>query len=305
MRFRGLSYISRTAWVAVCAAAALSVGSTSAPAAGSVSCGDTITTDLTLTADLKKCAGNGLLVIGDAITLDLGGHTIRGSGTGVGITVTGTHIRIENGTVRGFQEGVHLSFIHGLDDSYTVVSGMTVTNNGIGILPWVPGGSIEYSKVSANAGDGIALRGGLLWTIKDSEISNNGGDGISLRTSGGATIERNSVTGNAGVGIHLVEFADQTAITDNLVARNHGVGIFVIDSTSQILRNTARNNGDTGILISEGADAIHRSHYLIADNTSNNNVGYGIIATPGMIDGGGNNARRNALTPACLNLVCA
>jgi hypothetical protein len=51
-----------------------------APAAAShVACGDTLTVDTRLDSDLA-CPGDGLVIAADGVTLDLGGHTITGSG---------------------------------------------------------------------------------------------------------------------------------------------------------------------------------------------------------------------------------
>ena len=43
--------------------------------AATVNCGDTITADVVLDSDLA-CAGEGLTVGGNGITLDLGGHSL-------------------------------------------------------------------------------------------------------------------------------------------------------------------------------------------------------------------------------------
>ena len=48
--------------------------------ASPVSCGDTITTDTKLHADLLNCPGDGIFIGADNITLDLNGHTIDGDG---------------------------------------------------------------------------------------------------------------------------------------------------------------------------------------------------------------------------------
>jgi hypothetical protein len=47
-------------------------------------CGTVLTANTTLRADLT-CTGDGLFLGADGITLNLGGHVLRGSGTGVGI----------------------------------------------------------------------------------------------------------------------------------------------------------------------------------------------------------------------------
>lgn len=71
-----------------------------------VQCGAVLTTDTTLHADLT-CPGDALTVAADGITVDLRGHTVRGSGTGTGITIIQHHsVRVRNGTVTGFATNV-------------------------------------------------------------------------------------------------------------------------------------------------------------------------------------------------------
>jgi hypothetical protein len=77
-----------------------------------VSCGQTITKSIILTADLH-CTGNGLTIGANNVIIDLGQHTISGDGTGTAITIegaTGTDIVVkpvlENGTVSGFGTGL-------------------------------------------------------------------------------------------------------------------------------------------------------------------------------------------------------
>ena len=49
--------------------------------AAHVTCGDVITQDTTLDSDLIDCPGDGLVIGADGVTLDLGGHTVDGTGT--------------------------------------------------------------------------------------------------------------------------------------------------------------------------------------------------------------------------------
>src|SRR4051812_13241676 len=74
--------------------------------AGTVHCGDTITQDATLDADLLGCSGLGLRVAGADITLNLSGHVVEGA---VGMTSQDSegrslgrgNLTLENGTVVG------------------------------------------------------------------------------------------------------------------------------------------------------------------------------------------------------------
>ena len=81
-----LSFASVAAFVTLLAAALacwLAIGGAQASAA-QVKCGDTITTDTTLHADLVNCPNNGIIIGADHITLNLNGHRIDGDGTQFG-----------------------------------------------------------------------------------------------------------------------------------------------------------------------------------------------------------------------------
>src|SRR5688572_5834832 len=74
-------------------------------------CGERVTGSVRLDADLRNCDGAGLVIAADDVTLDLGGHTIDGTGRGTGIVVGyggdgHRDVRIRNGAVRGFKVGV-------------------------------------------------------------------------------------------------------------------------------------------------------------------------------------------------------
>jgi hypothetical protein len=75
-----------------------------------IPCGSTITRSITLTQDMH-CSGNALIIGSDDVTLDLGGHTLGGTGDGAGITLSGAGkplegAVVEDGTVSGFSDGV-------------------------------------------------------------------------------------------------------------------------------------------------------------------------------------------------------
>jgi hypothetical protein len=94
----------RRAVITVVSATALTLTGL-APAGGAtdrVRCGDTVTTDVALTRDLR-CTGTGLYV-SPGVTVDLRGHTLRGDGTGPAMWVDmdqgdGT-VTLKNGVVR-------------------------------------------------------------------------------------------------------------------------------------------------------------------------------------------------------------
>jgi parallel beta-helix repeat protein len=101
--------LSITAW-AVATVLAL-VSSPQVALADPVNCGDVITADTTLEADLYCPAGYGLAIGANGVTLDLGGHTLRGelatSWPYYGVGIWGRNrVTIKNGTIENFTMGV-------------------------------------------------------------------------------------------------------------------------------------------------------------------------------------------------------
>ncbi len=103
-----------------------------------ISCGQVVTTDAVLRTDLV-CAGDGVVIGGNDLTVRLAGHSITSSdGTGVGISFGGSgasekcwnNVAIRGGTVSGFFGGVGMSCQEGTEDS---VSGMQLTDNTWGL----------------------------------------------------------------------------------------------------------------------------------------------------------------------------
>jgi hypothetical protein len=90
-------------------AAIFSASSLVAPArAANELCGQTITQSITVPAD-QTCTGDGLIVTGDDVTVDLGGFTLSGDrgADDDGIDVSGAvRASIRNGTIRNFGVGV-------------------------------------------------------------------------------------------------------------------------------------------------------------------------------------------------------
>jgi hypothetical protein len=286
----------------ICAVAVL-VGAGGAGARGTaLACGDTITTDVTLTANLTSCPGDGLIVAADGVTVDLNGHSVRGSGAGTGITVSGADVSVVNGLVGGFDVGVRSSFGSG---DRTRLSRLTVTGNGTGVVANSQSGVLDQSTIALNAGAGLTVAGANSWTIEHSQVTDNGGAGMVLFQALFTTIAGNTVSHNAGNGIEFRFHVDVATVSDNLVARNGGFGIRITDSTSKVLRNVARRNGNTGILLSESENPEAVVFYEISGNVSNDNAGAGIVATAGMTDGGGNSAKHNGATPQCMNVACS
>jgi len=146
--FRELSRPSRMLLLFVAMTTGLAVAPAPATAAPSVRCGDTITTSVTLTRNLR-CSGDGLTIGADGITVNLNQHTISGSGTGKGITATERRdLIVRNGTIKEFQVGVHLSLTNGV-----TVRSLRLLRNGIS-------GQSGSAGLFAEHVTGLTVRGG-------------------------------------------------------------------------------------------------------------------------------------------------
>ncbi len=208
-----------------------------APAA--VKCGDTITNNTTLVADVGPCSGDGIIVGAGNITLNLNGRTVSGTpgpGDGnhagirltdrTGVTVTGLPgASGKKGTVTGFDAGV-------------------VINRGAGNTVENVAAHDNVGPQNADLGDGIAIFESANNRILNNEILRSGVyDGIAVL---GLGADNNLIQGNVVADNPLQE-----------AFRQSGQGIVISNvlevSTRQPVRgnkvigNTVRNNPTSGI----------------------------------------------------------
>ncbi|MGI8778141.1 MAG: right-handed parallel beta-helix repeat-containing protein [Acidimicrobiales bacterium] len=225
-------------------------------AATTVVCGQTITTSITLANDIGPCLGDGLIVKGFSITVDLAGHTIKGAASDPASTIDQAGIHLDNvsgvtvtgGTVRGFFAGVLVKGGNG-----NTVTNMKIVNN-VGL------GTTLYN-------DGIVLDGSTNNKVTNNRVTGNGPDaGIHMVNSASNNrILKNFVADNhvpsiglgpGGVdqafdsGIALDLDSDFNLIADNQVLRNGFFGIKLAGfgtSHDQAVHNTVKDNGNSGI----------------------------------------------------------
>jgi len=180
-------------------------------------CGSTLTVDTVLRADLV-CDGPGLR-LAPGVSLNLKGHTLRGKGTGVGLSVASAgDATVKNGTLTGWDTalGVHAA-----------------TDQGHGRL--------RIEKVSFRDND-EGLRGSLDWfhskdvTITKSTFTGNRVFALVSSFSGGFDVSRTTFMGN-GVGVA----GGLTALTDSHFIRND-VAVSADESHMTILRSTFIDN---------------------------------------------------------------
>ncbi len=242
---------------------------TPAHAAATVACGQTITKDTTLTADVGPCQGDGIIIGADNIRLNLNGRRVLGNSdqgasgefAGIrlagrtGVTVTGHPGKSgKKGTVSGFEAGVVID-----GGSANTVENLTARDN-IG----------RDDPFNAELGDGIVIFDSPSNRILNNVVVHNGiFDGIGVLGSAsdnsiiqGNTVddtvgprpeEGSSIGGPAGQGV-IVNGADGatrgqiagTKIEGNTIRRSASAGISNINHVdASILGNTVEGNGLT------------------------------------------------------------
>jgi Right handed beta helix region len=247
------------------AALAAAVGALCALAAApahavELNCGDVITQDTRLTADVGPCAsGPGVVIGAPNVELDLHGHRVIGAAgnNDTGINALQLNTTVTRGAVEGFLFGVE------------------------------PGDGSEVSRMRFTGTNGTAIFG---LDADDLVITRNRISqtfaGIGTDFGGDNVITRNRVTGPCAIGI-----AAGNSDGGNLWARNIVTGCAQIGFLFDLLspgdvaaRNRALRNGGDGFRVN--------GPVRLVENRAEGNDDEGIDAA-GVIDGGRNRARRN------------
>lgn len=281
-----------------------------------VACGATVTTDVTLTSNLRCSGTDGLIVGADGIEIDLNGFTIRniGGGTPTGIVVDGHgDVTVRNGRIRDFHTNV--SFV----DSPRGIAQDLVTSRGdtgVGFLR-SPESVADGVTARTNAEAGLVATDSADVVLRDITARNNT-VGIAV-LSDGLTIE-NATLANNLIGVDA-QSVDGLSIADSTLRNNSSAGVSTFHATNTtVTRSTLRGNGyglrlggdSTGSVISENtANAnsvgiwIGVAHGVtVHDNTANRNDASGIVVDQDDFVVGspigqivGNTANRNGTNP--------
>jgi parallel beta-helix repeat protein len=143
------------------------------------------------------------------------------------------------------------------------------------VLLATEGGRVLGNRLSDNASHGISIENGSTGTKVTGNRISGGGDGIALLDSPENSVAWNRIAGAGFAGIYASEGSDRNALDGNFVTRSAEDGIFVEGAANRLSRNTVTFNGRRGI-----------------------------EAVAGTVDGGGNRAFGNALSPQCADVSC-
>ena len=265
-----------------------STGSTGvATAAHTRQCGDVITANEVLHNDIGPCHGNGLVVMGSNITVDLNGHQIFGEGglvvehQAAGVRILGqSNVVVRNGTLRNFYHGVRvtqgsrnrITAVRVLDNrggngivlensTDNLVDSNLVVGNGrfSGISTFdsvsLPARSarntITNNLLNMNnfmGAHGVSVENGAGHRITGNQVVASGRDGISLFAPVSDTlVEANVVRNNGRHGINVQNGSRRNLVRNNQATGNVQNGILVAGQNNRILGNRARSNGSTDL----------------------------------------------------------
>jgi parallel beta-helix repeat protein len=202
-------------------------------------CGATIFDDVRLDHDLT-CAGNGLIVGADRVRINLDGHTITGSGSGVGISVVGrSDVSIKGGTIRNFATGVVIANSRGVVVHDAQLVGHV---DGIDVQAGSAGNTIKASHFQGNRTRGIMLRDATsAIVVKDNSFVANR---VSILVNGpvGSTVKDNTVSSSTLAGIRIGQTATDNLISDNTITSNPAGIEFLVTAAGSAIGNLLRAN---------------------------------------------------------------
>lgn len=186
--------------------------------------------------------GDCLVITADNVTIDLGGFTLTGDGTGEGITdnlFPRDGITVRNGTVTNFGHGVLL-----LGGSGHMIEGVRAVSNAEFGLFIGSDSTVTGNTANANGSQGIRASSGS--TVTGNTANENGGIGIGVGL--GSTVTGNTAWGQtAGLGI----IGDGRNTVSGNTASENATGIAFI-CPSNLIGNTAVENTTNLSLSGEG-----------------------------------------------------
>jgi hypothetical protein len=200
--------------------------------------------------------GDCLIMQANFITIDLGGFTINGNGTGNGITDSGVlrmGIAVHDGTIRNFATGIDLK-----QSFQTLIERMRLQGNtdyGVAAGFFNAGsGEMAIVKDSLFYQNGKGLAVGARSVVTGNTAFNNTLNGISV--GAGSTVIGNAADRNGTVGLEILEgsTAVNNTMQENGVPGSIGLRVFC---PANLLENTALKNGTNLVLIGTGCNSVN------------------------------------------------
>ena len=230
-----------------------------------------------LTKTLYAAPGDpyGIEILSGAVTLDLNGFGLLGTGAASGASGISTpnvigDVVVRNGLVSSWPgSGIHFSGPP-IDVQRSAFEDLMLYGNGANGIQTGPSKIIRITSVG-NGAYGIVVNAstGLSGCeIVDSYVSNVGLDGIFISSSG-CSVHGNSVANATGNGLRIYA-ADSTLVFDNVIGHSGSCGVSSPGFGNTIRDNTVDANAGCGIKLNGTGDTV-------IHNIVQNNAGMGAI----------------------------
>ena len=245
---------------ALLAAGLLLAAPAAAPAA--VSCGQTITQNTTLEADLNCSETPGIVIGAPGITLDLGGHSVYSGSVSI-LNHGYDDVTIENGSVEVNTVGIRLQGVHGNVVRHIDLSGL---QNGIELT------DSDANRIVANrlASVWIRLQGGSDDNVVRGNTVVGSESFISVAGSNGNRVVGNIMSAAEGAAVWLYQ-SNHTLVANNDIRAALGGGVSLIQSHDNRVSDNvvhARASGSNsvdvyGVEVTDShANLLARNHFF-------------------------------------------
>ena len=217
---------------------------------------------------------------------------------GDGLGLFGSHdVRIIHNSFRHNPLGVHVEGSAG-----NLLKGNLISGNGLGILMQADRNEVRGNSCMRNGACVIVGPGDRNLIVRNRSFRDRGG--VFIEKGRANVVARNVVVQARKAGIGLGIERPPIGGGHNIVRRNRvsesGADGFLVNQTddhSVLMRNIATGAGDDGFDVESPSTTL-------TGNLAVRNVDLGIAAVPGVIDGGGNIARRNGDPLQCSHISC-
>ncbi len=210
-----------------------------------------------------SASGDCLVIGADNVAIDLKGKSIKGNGSGSGITDGGIardHAIIENGKISGFSNGVNLAA-----SGQAIISNLASSNNDLDGIDLGQCCNTLSSVTTDNNGDV-----GIFIDSDDSNLTNiqankNGSGGISISNCCN-TLVGSTVSNNSGFGVEMSGCC--SFVVSSKVQKNADIGVELTNGDNGVIKSMTSNNGGDGIEMTSGGNMV-----VASKSNGNGNVG--------------------------------
>ena len=243
------------------------------PVHAEVTCGTTISEEVTLTTDITCDSPTVLFVLGPGGQLNLDGHTVscNNADNSIGVFLVGENAKVTNGTVAHCKLGVVAAdngHHHIIDIISRDHSGAGFTTGGVGTLE----GSHHNRFINNHAEkatNGFMINGDENFLFNNSSVESERGFVVSQY--------RNKFTLNVaaqnGIGFAIQIGAEENHFIKNVAVENAFAGFEIEGNRNRLVNNRAMRNGRN--MVDVGFRIIDAKENFLAWNLSEKNTGMG------------------------------